>query len=172
MLPTKAAKNWRRTIGALVLTLGISACGAGEPKSVGLTGVAYNYSQESFAWVKVNGKTVGTALEAVVPGAVGGGSMCCFMLPVGTKQVEVYFEPAEGDGYTLTATIEKWWPDLAHYGVVHILPGRKVVMQVTPSAPLPRKDLLEAQQRALGLPVGTLFQMWSAGPRERIDGKE
>ena len=158
---------------ALILSVGISACGAGEPQSVGLTEIAYNYSQESFAWVKVNGKTVGTALEAVVPGAVGGGgSMCCFMLPVGTKQVEVYFEPAEGDGYTLTATIEKWWPDLAHYGVVHILPGRKVVMQVTPSAPLPRKDLLEAQQRALGLPVGTLFQMWSAGPRERIDGKE
>jgi hypothetical protein len=98
--------------------------------------------------------------------------MCCFSLPLGAKEIVVELEPSLSDGYKTTAQIEKWWPDLAHYGVVHILPGRKVVMQVTPSAPSPRKDLLEAQQRALGIEVKTLFRIWDAGPIERIDGKD
>ena len=138
-----------------------------------LTGMVYNYSQEGYAWVKVNGVTAGSVLKKVAPGGVSGGaSICCFELPVGATQVEVQVEPSIGEGFTTTATIEKWWPDLAHYGVVHILPGRKVVMEVTPSAPLPRKDLLEAQQKAQGLPVKVNFQIWAAGPIERTDGKK
>lgn len=150
----------------------LSACSAVEPPQVSLTGIVYNYSEESIVDVRINGQGVGSADKAKPGGVMGGGGMCCFELPVGTKQIEVRLEPAIGDGFTTTATVEKWWPDLAHYGVVHVLPGRKVVMQVTPSAPSPRKDLLEAQQRALGLPVEVKFRMWSAGPIERIDGKE
>lgn len=172
MTTFNSQKTSGRVFMALILSVGISAWGADEPKSVGLTGIVYNYSDEGYSWVKVNGKTAGTGLKKVAPGHVsGGGYMCCFDLPLGATEVEVFLQPSKTEGFTTTATIEKWWPDLAHYGVAHILPGRKVVMQVTPSAPLPRKDLLEAQQRALGQPVGTLFQMWSVGPRERIDGK-
>ena len=141
-------------------------------QQVSLTGIVYNYSEDALVYVRVNGQGVGRASDAKPGGVMGGGGMCCFELPVGAKQVDVQVKPAGLDPYTTTATIEKWWPDLAHYGVVHVLPGHKVVMQVTPSAPSPRKDLLEAQQRALGLPVEVKFRMWSAGPIERIDGKE
>jgi len=159
-------------IGAMVLTLGISACGADEPQSVGLTGVVYNYSDDTLVAVYVNGHDVGS-MDSALPGQVrSGGYICCFSLAQGAKEAQIRVRLTKGKTYETTATIENWWPDLAHYGVVHILPGRKVVMQVTPSAPLPRKDLLEAQQRALGMPVTVQFQMWSAGPRERIDGKE
>lgn len=160
-----------KLIVGLGVLFGVAGCGAGEPKTVGVTGIVYNYTQDSFATVKINGKTVGTTARKVQPGDVsGGGVMCCFNLPIGATEIEVELESSSGD-YKTIAQIEKWWPDLAHYGVVHILPGRKVVMQVTPSAPSPRKDLLEAQQRALGMEVKTLFKIWDAGPIERVDGK-
>jgi hypothetical protein len=160
-------------IGVLI-GLCMTGCDAREPQIVnGLTGIVYNYSQEGYVSVKINGKEVGSTAPKVKPGDVsGGGGMCCFSLPLGAKEIVVELEPSLSDGYKTTAQIEKWWPDLAHYGVVHILPGRKVVMQVTPSAPSPRKDLLEAQQRALGIEVKTLFRIWDAGPIERIDGKD
>lgn len=154
-----------------LIAMCLAGCQAKEPATVGLTGVVYNYSQDSLATVKINGKTVGTTARKVEPGDVsGGGIMCCFNLAVGATEIEVELESSSGE-YKTIAKIEKWWPDLAHYGVLHILPGRKVVMQVTPSAPSPRKDLLEAQQRALGMEVKTLFKIWDGGPIERIDGK-
>lgn len=172
MLPTITAKNWRLTIGALVLTLGISACGAEEPKSVGLTGIVYNYSDEGYSWVKVNGKTAGTGLKKVAPGHVsGGGYMCCFDLPLGATKIEVFLQPSKTEGFTTTATIEKWWPDLAHYGVVHILPGRKVVMEIRSVETWPRKDLLDAQLKALGiLSAYDYTGPMNTGPLQRTDG--
>lgn len=153
------------------LALCLTGCGAKEAATVSLSGIVYNYSQDSLATVKINGKTAGTAMSKVAPGDVsGGGVMCCFKLPENAKEVEVEIQSSSGD-YKTVAQIEKWWPDLAHYGVVHILPGRKVVMQVTPSAPRPRKDLLEKRQEELGLEKKVLFDYWSAGPIERIDGK-
>ena len=98
--------------------------------------------------------------------------MCCFKLPIDSDTAELEIVIWDGTQYTTTARIEKWWPDLARYGVVHILPGRKVVMQVTPSAPRPRKDLLEARQAELGMKKQVLFDYWSAGPIERADDKE
>jgi len=156
----------------LFVSLGVAGCSAREPQMVnGLTGIVYNYTTDSYATVRIGGKTVGTTLQRAKAGDVtGGGGMCCFNLPLGATEVEVVLESSGGD-YKTTAQIEKWWPDLAHYGVVHILPGRKIVMQVTPSAPSPRKDLLEAQQRALGMEVKTLFTIWDGGPIERVDGK-
>lgn len=170
-----AASNFRckAAICAALLGLCMAGCNAKEPAVVnGLTGIVYNYSQEGYVSIKINGKEVGTTARKVQLGDVsGGGGMCCFSLPLGAKEVEVELEPSLSDGYKTTAKIEKWWPDLAHYGVVHILPGRKVVMQVTPSAPRPRKDLLEKRQEELGLEKKVLFDYWSAGPIERIDGK-
>lgn len=96
--------------------------------------------------------------------------MCCVSIAAGATEADVLLEPANGRGEVVKAKIEKWWPDLAHYAVVHVLPGGKVVMQITPSFPSPRKDLLDAQQRAMGQPIQVNFQVWSAGPIERIDG--
>lgn len=166
---TKRKYRW-----LLVLTsclVGVVGCVAKEPETVGLTGIVYNYSPDSLATVKVNGKTAGSVIYKAQNGDVSGGSgMCCFDLPVGAREAEIVVE-SSGGVYKTTASIEKWWSDLAHYGVVHILPGRKVVMQVTPSAPRPRKDLLEARQKELGIEKKVLFDYWSAGPIERIDGK-
>ncbi len=161
----------KATIYGAVVALCLAGCEAKEPATISLSGIVYNYSQDSLATVKINGKTAGTTMGKVAPGDVsGGGVMCCFRLPENAKEAEVEIQSSSGD-YKTTAQIEKWWPDLAHYGVVHILPGRKVVMQVTPSAPRPRKDLLEKRQEELGLEKKVLFDYWSAGPIERIDGK-
>lgn len=158
---------------AAAVLIGTSGCEAKKPETVSLTGVVYNYSQEGYVSIKINGKSVGTTVRKIEIGGVSGGSgMCCFELPIGAKQIEVELEPSLSDGYKTTAIIEKWWPDLAHYGVIHILPGRKIVMQVTPSAPRPRKDLLEVRQKELGLEPKITFDYWSAGPIERINGKQ
>lgn len=160
-----------RLIVGLGVLFGIAGCDAGEPKTVGLTGIVYNYSDETLISVSINNQGIGS-MDEVVPGDVtSGGFICCFSIPLDAKEVEVAVKLPKGQSYKTTAQIEKWWPDLAHYGVVHILPGRKVVMQVTPSAPEPRKDLLEKRQEELGMEKKVLFDIWSAGPIERIDGK-
>lgn len=157
---------------AMAAFVSASGCEAKKPETVSLTGIVYNYSQDTIATVKINGKSAGSVIVKTENGGVSGGSgMCCFDLPIDAKQVDVMVQSSGGD-YKITAIIEKWWPDLAHYGVVHILPGRKVVMQVTPSYPAPRKDLLEARQQELGMEKKVLFRSWSAGPIERIDGKQ
>lgn len=167
----------KRKVGWLVMLavglLGIGGCVAKEPETVGLTGIAYNYSDETIAFVNIGGKNIARGLDESANGGVKGGSgMCCFDLPVGARTVEVEITFWDQTKFHTTAQIEKWWPDLAHYGVVHILPGRKVVMQVTPSYPAPRKDLLEIRQQELGLEKKLLFRSWSSGPIERIDGKQ
>jgi hypothetical protein len=137
-----------------------------------MTGIVYNYTDKAVAAVRVNGRNVSAVMDAVKPGGVSGGAgACCTEIAEGAGEAEVEVELADSK-YTARAKIEKWWPDLAHYAVVHVLPGKKVVMQITPSFPAPRKDLLEAQQKALGLPVQIQFQTWSAGPIERVDGKQ
>lgn len=165
----------KKNIAWLLSSVAIAFCGActAQPENISLTGVVYNYSQEGYVSVKINGKRVGSSAKKVEIGEVsGGGGACCFNLPAGAKEIEIELEPSVSNGYKTIAKIEKWWPDLAHYGVVHILPGRKVVMQVIPSAPRPRKDLLEARQKELGLEQKVLFDFWSSGPVERIDGNQ
>ncbi|MDR1996559.1 hypothetical protein, partial [Azonexus sp.] len=135
----------------IAILIGITACSAREPETVSLTGIVYNYSQDSIASVAINGKIAGSVIAKTENGGVSGGSgMCCFDLPVGAKQVDVMIQSSGGD-YKTTATIEKWWPDLAHYGVVHILPGRKVVMEVRSVHTWPRKDLMESRFKELGI---------------------
>lgn len=161
------------TLPGLLGLLGlISACSANEPSGVSLTGMVYNYSQESYAWVKINGKTVGSAIKKVQPGSVsGGGGMCCFELPVGATTVQVQLEPSIGQGFTTTAIVEKWWPDLAHYGVVHVLPGRKVVMEGRSVETWPRQDLMNSQLKALGIEKALNYSgPMNTGPLARTDG--
>lgn len=168
--------NANRRLTRIVVGVSISiaiftGCGAKEPEKVSVSGVVYNYSDVGLAWVKVNGKVAGTGLKRVSSGNVSsGGTVCCFDIPIGSTEIEVELEPSIGSPLVLKASVEKWWPDLAHYGAVHILPGNKVVVEVLPSSPLPRKDLLEAQQQALGQEKKVNFKFWAAGPIQRTDG--
>lgn len=155
------------------LLAALSACSAVEPQQVSLTGIVYNYSEDALVYVRVNGQGVGRASEAKPGGVMGGGGMCCFELPENAKQVEVQVKPAGLDSYTTTATIEKWWPDLAHYGVVHVLPGRKVVIEVRAVGTWPREDLMDAQLKALHIKkVVNYTGPMNTGPMERADGKQ
>lgn len=160
-----------KLVFTLWLLVTLSACGVREPKKIGLSGIAYNYTDQTVVSVRVNGQEASSVMDGVHSGGVSGGAVvCCLELSNGATEAEVEVDLGLST-FTTKAKIEKWWPDLANYAVVHVLPGEKVVMQITPSSPLPRKDLLEAQQQALGQPVQVKFQMWSAGPLERIDGK-
>lgn len=164
---------FQRALGlSLVLAAALVGCGETPPKYASVSVVVYNYSQEPVLGLRINGGYIG-GFEQVPQGSVtGGGVVCCFEIQEGAKQVDLEMSNPDGSKYTVTADVEQWWFDLANYGVIHVLPGRKVVMQVTQSAPLPRKDLLEAQQKAMGLPVKVNFKMWSAGPIQRLDGKQ
>lgn len=149
----------------------LSACGVRESEKIGLSGIAYNYTDQTVVSVRVNGQETSSVMDGVQSGGVSGGAVvCCLQLSNGATDAEVEVDLGLSK-FTTKAKIEKWWPDLANYAVVHVLPGGKVVMQITPTSPLPRKDLLEEQQQALGQPVQVKFQMWSAGPLERADGK-
>ncbi len=154
-----------------VLVMAMSGCDTKEPKSLSLTGIVYNYTDSAIAAVSVNGRNVSAVMDGVEPGGVtGGAGVCCAEIVDGAREAQVEVDLGDTK-YTAKASVEKWWPDLAHYAVVHVLPGKKVVMQITPSFPAPRKDLLEAQQMALGQPVQVKFKVWSAGPIERIEGE-
>ncbi|MDR1995322.1 hypothetical protein [Azonexus sp.] len=145
---------------AVTALITASGCKAKEPATVSLTGIVYNYSQEGYVSIKINGKSAGATVRKTEMGGVSGGSgVCCFDLPVGAKQVEIELEPSLSEGYKTTATIEKWWPDLAHYGVVHILPGRKVVMEVRSVHTWPRKDLMESRFKELGIKPSKIYTL-------------
>lgn len=138
----------------------------------GMTGEVYNYSQEPFASVKLNGKTVGTVVNEVkMGGATGGGGICCASMPLGATTAEVTLITAKGEPVTVTAPVEQWWPDLASSAIVHILPSRKVVVSIGPST-WPRKDLLDARIKELGLAreYDKPNALWTLGPLERTDG--
>lgn len=163
----------RTSVQTTTLVLLISSCQAQEPEMVGgITGKAYNYSQESFAFVKINGKTVSTALrKAKIGGVQGGGGMCCIALPLGVKTVDVTLDPSKGEAVTVKAPVEKWWPDMANSAVVHILPGRKVVVEIKTAYTWPRRDLMEARIKELGLKKEEEYDgIYTDGPNERTDG--
>ncbi|MDR1994170.1 hypothetical protein [Azonexus sp.] len=156
----------------IAILIGVTACSAREPETVSLTGIVYNYSNETIAFVRVNGKEVAAGLDEVPNGEVGGGSgMCCFDLSENSQTANVEVTLWDKSEYKTIATIEKWWPDLAHYGVVHILPGQKVVMEVRSVHTWPRKDLMESRFKELGIkPSKTYSGPMNDGPLERTDG--
>jgi len=75
----------------------------------------------------------------------------------------------------IVAPVENWWPDAAHDLVVHILPQKKVVVQITNMQTRPRRDLLQARLDELGLKATiyeTFMTGWVDGPEVRTDGKK
>ncbi|QOY63056.1 hypothetical protein INQ40_01830 [Lysobacter sp. H21R4] len=145
------------TISAMLWVLMWPATGCSQSrvdhKIDGLTGVVFNYSDEVIAEVRVDGELAGTGYEAVRPGNVtGGGGSCCMALAPTLDTVPVEITPGIADPYTVQATIENPWPKGASTAIVHVLPGRRVVIETTLGIGIgPRSDLLNAQLEALGI---------------------
>jgi len=152
-------------IAMMSLSVGCTA----EPRARALTASAYNYSDEYINFVWVNGKQAGVTLDPARPGDVtGGASMCCIQLAPEWKSVEVHVQLPDDVEYTVQAQIEQPWPEYPHYAVAHVLPGRKIVVEVMPTSPAPRKDLLDARLKELGVAKEYEFpvHMMNTGPAE------
>jgi acylphosphatase len=156
---------------AILLLASINACGAKEARKIGVSGVPYNYSDQTVLAVRVNGQSVSLVMKAVKPGGVsGGGVICCIDLPDGATDAQVEVDLGDSK-YVTQAKIERWWPDLASYAVIHVLPGRTVVIEVRSVDTWPRKDLLEQQLRLNGIKRAVTFNgPMNIGPMERTDG--
>lgn len=161
-------KAW---VGAMVVSIALIGCGLKDSKKISMTGVVYNYTDKAVAAVRVNGRNVSAVMDGVEPGGVSGGAgACCVGINEGATEAEI--EVDLGDtSYTTRAKIEKWWPDLAHYAVVHVLPGKRVVVEVRSVETWPRQDLLEQQLSAVGVAKKVNFSgPMNTGPMERTDG--
>lgn len=156
---------------ALMLAMTLMGCGVKEPKQISMTGVVYNYTDKAVAAVRVNGQNVSAVMDGVAPGGVSGGAgACCAEINEGATEAQVEVDLGDTK-YTTQAKIEKWWPDLAHYAVVHVLPGKKVVIEVRSVDTWPRQDLLEQQLKKAGLTKKVIFSgPMNTGPMERTDG--
>jgi hypothetical protein len=164
-------KHLIRQVLALWLAMALSACGAKEPRRLGVSAIPYNYSEQTVVAVRVNGQSVSVLMKAVKPGGVSGGAVtCCIDISEGATEAQVEVDLGDSK-YTTQAKIERWWPDLAHYAVIHILPGRTVVMEVRAVDTWPRDDLLEKQLQAAGVKKVVNFAgPMNLAPMERTDG--
>lgn len=161
-------KAW---VGAMLVSIALTGCGLKEPKKISMTGVVYNYTDKAVAAVRVNGRNVSAVMDGVAPGGVSGGAgACCVGIEEGATEAEIEVDLG-GASYTTRAKIEKWWPDLAQYAVVHVLPGQKVVIEVRSAETWPRQDLLEQQLKEVGTAKKVNFSgPMNTGPMERTDG--
>lgn len=171
---TLTSRRWSRFArgaGWLILVISLCGCESKHAEQIVVSGIPYNYTDQTIFRVSVNGQDVRLLMDAVKAGGVsGGGVVCCIQIPEGATeaQVEVDFGDAK---YTTQAKVEKWWPDLAHYAVVHVLPGKKVVVEVRSVETWPRQDLMDQQLKAAGLQKKVNFSgPMNTGPMERTDG--
>jgi len=184
--PDSSAARFNRMSIAFIVLGGIAVLGGiypsladiGKPQMVGgLSGVVYNYDQKTYVFVKLNGKTIGSVDDAPLGKYTGGGSSdCCLSLPANAREVEIVLvEPGMRETKIL-APIEKWWPDAAHSLVVHILPQKKVVVEITARSILnARADLLRNRIQELGLSGQVSYEdnrFWKDGPDVRADGQK
>lgn len=130
-----------------------TACQAKETELVkGLAVQVFNYSQESIAFMSINGQRVGgSSKKAKVGDIEGGGSNCCPLVLLYTDSTVDVLVEASGGNYTTKATVEHPWPSSPNTATIHILPGRKIVIEVGFLEIAGRRDLIEAQIKALGL---------------------
>jgi hypothetical protein len=148
----------------LMNAIACSTCEARNPEMVtGLSVEVLNYSQDTIASVKLNGINLGaSADEAKIGGVKGSGIMCCSGEISAIKQTaEVTIETVafvNGKSgkvaystYTTQAEVELPFPDIMDKLMIHVLPGRKVVIEVVSGYSFPRQDLVDTQIKALGL---------------------
>lgn len=141
-----------------------NVCEARNPEMVtGLSVEVLNYSQDTIASIKLNGINLGaSADEAKVGGVKGSGIMCCSgEISAIKKTAEVTIETVafvngksgkvEYSTYTIQAEVELPFPEITDKLMIHVLPGRKVVIEVVSGYSFPRQDLIDSQIKALGL---------------------
>ena len=154
---THSAQKWIvRLLLVATLTLSTSGC-AKEPELNSITAVAFNYSQEYVLDIWVNGKSAGSLLKPAKLGEVTGGGkyQCCIALSPKWKSIEVDLrvgnKTESGLLYKVQASIRQPWPSVASYAVFHILPGKKVVIEIVPTGVEPDMKLLAQRITELGL---------------------
>lgn len=130
----------------------------------------FGYSTDDISVIELNHKRVLSAGLGVkqLGSVAGGGTVCSVSFPYGAEKVQVKF----GNDYKkveLEAPV--LYDDPEHpggYVVVHVLPGDKVVVVVTPIIPDPRADLLRERLKELGIKGIQLegWHVWQEGPRK------
>lgn len=158
---------------SLVSSFNLTGCVAKESELVtGLSIELLNYSQDSISVVKINGVPTGAfSYPAKIGETKGGGTLCCSgEISVNKNSVDVTVETNHGS-YAIQALVELPLPppDLRDTLIIHVLPGRKVVLEVTSFATFGRQDLLEAQIKALNLKQEVPFSdLLRTGPNKYI----
>lgn len=159
-----------RTVMLIIaLMLSLAAC-AREPETISLTAITYSYG-EAYADLRVNGQWAGKGANSVKPGDVtGGASICCIEIVENAKTATVTVQTGLNKQYVTEASIEQPWTQYPHYATVHLLPGRKVVIEITALEPAPRIDLLVSSLKAIGLNEYHIQapHMWNSGPAETL----
>jgi hypothetical protein len=133
-------------IGAAVLllaALGLGAYTLQKNKTVALSASALNFSPDHITFVAVNGKWAGGGLAPYDPakrrGPTGGGVVCCVNLIEGGSTAEVtltFPEPEEPD-LVVQAQVLQPWPKFIDTADIYVLPGRRVVIEITPGPGVP-----------------------------------
>lgn len=161
---------------AACLAVSTTACAGRKKNTVAVTASTYTY-EEAHSLVYLNDHWAGSGSNNVVLGdASGGGGICCVRLKRGAKTARVKIEYGLTEVFEVDAPIEQPWPEYPHYLAIHILPGRKVVIELSTLWTSPRSDLLTARLKEIGKwPVEIQApHAWHAGPelpvkREKAD---
>ena len=131
-------------ISTALMVAGSAPGCAREPELVSVSATTFNYSQDSLLDIWVNGKSAGSLAKPAKLGEIkGGGVVCCISLSPAWKIVEVKIQATKGVEYTTQAKILQPWPQIASYAVVHVLPGRKVVIEISPTYVIPEPERLD-----------------------------
>jgi hypothetical protein len=132
-------------IGAAVLllaALGLGAYTLQKNKTVALSASALNFSPDDIISVAVNGKWAGGGKlypfdPAKRRGPTGGGSVCCVNLIEGGNTAEVELTFIDGSTLKVQAKVLQPWPKFINTADIYVLPGRRVVIKITPGPEAP-----------------------------------
>lgn len=130
----------------------------------------FNYTDITRVVRELNHKPMLSFMNKAKLGSViGGGIVCCIDFPYGVEKVHVKFRNSNYEDIDIEAPV--LYDDPEHpggYVVVHVLPGDKVVVVVTPIIPDPRADLLRERLKELGIKGIQLesWPTWQEGPRK------
>ncbi len=141
---SELARFLRVWLSVAALLVPLSSCG-GEPQKVSISATTFNYSADYLIDVWVNGKSAASLIKPAKSGQIkgGGGFLCCVVMSPAWKTVKVDVHLSTDEEYSVDAPILQPWPEVASYLVVHVLPGRKVVVEIVPGAAIPDPSRLD-----------------------------
>jgi hypothetical protein len=115
---------------------------------VSISATTFNYSPDYLLQVVVNEKAAGSLVKPAKPGEIkGSGVFCCISISPHWKTAEVSVRAVGKDEiastYVVQANIRQPWPEIASYAVVHVLPDRQVVIEISPTYVIPEPGRLK-----------------------------